>query len=152
MDKSLSDRGLEMLKGLEGVIYKIYSDPAHLPTGGVGHLLDRKERERWKIGDKVSEDQVKEWLRKDVEKASEAVNDWVVVELSQWEFDALVSFVFNVGVGAFKRSTLLKKINKGAKMRALEEFQKWSLAGGKKLPGLVNRRNKERDLFLNGYG
>lgn len=151
---TLSKEGAEFIKKHEGVIKKIYLDPVGLLTGGVGHLITPKDTDEagfeWKEGDKVPNCQVDQWLKSDTSIAAKAVNDMVITQLSQKGFDALVSFVFNVGVNAFKNSTLLRKLNAGLVEEAAEEFPRWNKARGKVLPGLVKRRAEERELFLQG--
>ena len=91
-------------------------------------------------------------FRKEIAKFEEAVDRLVAVDLSQNEFDALVSFAYNVGSGALAKSTLLKKLNKGDFDGAAREFLKWNKGGGKVLPGLVRRRAAEAELFLTPVG
>jgi lysozyme len=150
MDRKVSDEGLEFIKDKEGVALEVYLDPVGIPTVGVGHVLTREERKIWKVGMKADQEQVVDWLREDVRKAEDGVNSWVTVALSQEGFDALVSFVFNVGVDAFKRSTLLKRINQGRILDAAAEFERWVFSKNRKLPGLVTRRSEEKNLFLKG--
>lgn len=76
------------------------------------------------------------------------MSKYVKVKLTQNQFDALVSFVYNVGVGAFRTSTLLRKLNNGDYVGAAAEFKRWKFGGGKELPGLVRRRKAEEQLFL----
>lgn len=150
----LSNEGYEFIKKHEAVMNKVYSDPVGLLTGGIGHLIEPTDRNpngfEWKEGDKVDEFQVFRWFSQDVAESTEAVNRLVITKLSQKGFDALVSFVFNVGVTAFRRSTLLRKLNAGLVEEAAEEFPRWNKARGKVLPGLVKRRAEERKLFLQG--
>lgn len=91
-----------------------------------------------------------EWLLQDVAEAVYAVKFYIDIPLSQEEFDALVDFCFNVGSGNFAHSTLLAKLNQRDYQGALEEFQKWDIAGGKVLPGLKSRRAAEAALFALG--
>ncbi len=77
-----------------------------------------------------------------------AVNRLVTVPLTQNQFDALISFVFNLGIGNFRTSTLLKKLNAGDYTGAAKEFPPWVRADGKQLPGLIKRRDAEKALFL----
>ena len=88
------------------------------------------------------------FLRQDVAESERAVNQHVHVPLTQHQFDALVSFVFNLGAGNFRTSTLLKKLNARDYDGAAQEFGRWVQAGGKTLPGLVRRREAESALFL----
>lgn len=146
-ERRMSDAGLELLKQFEAVRYKVYKDQTGHLTGGVGHLLNKEDKKRYVLNSPVSERQVMEWLRDDVKQAEACVNDWVIPELTQSGFDALVSLVFNIGCANFKRSTLLKQLNKGMVKETSDEFTKWVFSRGRKLPGLVARRQKEAQLF-----
>jgi len=98
---------------------------------------------------KISEGEAEDLLMKDLVRFEEGVNDLVKVHINQNEFDALVSFSFNLGVGALADSTLLKKLNAGdPKVEVGDEFLRWVKAGGITLTGLVRRREAERALFL----
>ena len=145
---NLSEEGLMFLKQKEGTIYYIYDDGAGFLTGGVGHKLSPEEKERWMKGNFVPQCQVDIWLRKDVEFAVECVNNWVVVSLTQTGFDMLVSFVYNVGCEAFKKSTLLRRLNRGEIVEASEEFKRWVFSNKKRMAGLVTRRAEEAKKFL----
>lgn len=137
-----SQQGIELIKKFEGVRYQAYLDSVGIPTIGVGHTRGVV------MGDKIDDRQVDEFLRQDLESAEYAVNSLVKVELRQTQFDALVSLVFNIGSGAFARSTLLKLLNKGRQDMAADQFGRWNMAGGKVLLGLTKRRAAERLLFM----
>lgn len=141
--------GIRFIGRWEGFSPTVYKDVAGFPTIGYGHLL--------KPGDNLppvlTERDAVDLLRKDVEIAEEAVNDHVTVVLDPHEFDALVSFTYNLGGAALRRSTLLRLLNSGNKRDAAGEFEKWVNAGGKRVQGLANRREAERLLFTEGdYG
>lgn len=138
-----SPRGIELIKRFEGVRLKVYKDAAGLPTIGIGHLL--KPGEKFPGG--ITEAQAEDLLRNDLADAEKAVATSVTVQLAQHEFDALVSFTFNLGGGALRKSTLLKKLNAGDRKGAAAEFGRWTKAGGKELAGLVKRRAAERKMF-----
>ena len=87
-------------------------------------------------------------MREDIKVAEKAVSEYTDVDLSQNEFDALVSFTFNLGGGAFRRSTLLRKLNEGDRAEAADQLLRWNRAGGKVLRGLTRRREAERTMFL----
>jgi lysozyme len=140
-----SDAGLQHIMEAEGVRTVAYKDSKGIPTIGVGHTGPDVH-----LGMKASTEQIKAWLVNDVKTAEDAVNKLVKVLLTQNQYDALVSFVFNVGSGAFEKSTLLKRLNSGDIQGAAGEFPRWSLADGKVLRGLMNRRLIEQELFLNG--
>lgn len=143
---SISLRGLAHIKGWEGFKGSVYLDVAGLPTIGYGHLI--KPHERFTT---ITEAQAGALLAKDVTSAESAVNKYVKVPLTQNQFDALVSFAFNVGNGAFANSTMLKRINEGKYTEAGYEFGRWVFitVGGKKTvsAGLVNRRTADYNLF-----
>lgn len=148
MDKKLSPEGLRFLKEKEGVRYQVYDDGAGYLTVGVGHKLTPEELTHFKLGDHVAESFIDTWLKKDVEFAEHCVNSWVVVEVTQTGFDMLVSFVFNVGCEAFKKSSLLRRLNRGQIKEASEEFDKWVHSGKKRMAGLVTRRREEKENFI----
>lgn len=142
---NLSLAGLALLKQHEGLSLTPYKDAAGLWTIGYGHLL--KGGEWW---DQITEAQASSLLADDVGTAEDAVNSLVKVPLNQAQFDALVSFVYNIGVGAFRRSTLLRLLNAGDYAGAAMQFPLWRKAGGKIVQGLVNRRAAEVALFNGG--
>ncbi len=141
---NISNKGLELIKESEGFRAERYLDVAKKPTIGYGHLI--KAGEDFSKG--VTEEQATELLLKDVAWAETAVTTHVLVALNQNQFDALVDFTFNLGAGRLKESTLLKLVNEGKMDEAAEQFPRWVRAGGKVQPGLVTRRQKERDLWL----
>jgi len=96
----------------------------------------------------LTEVQASALLLDDLPEREGVVNFHVIVPLNQNQFDALVDFVYNLGSGAFLRSTLLKRLNEGKYQEAAGQFGKWVYGGGKVLPGLVDRREAERELFL----
>lgn len=141
----ISLNGLNQIKKHEGFSNTVYNDVAGNPTIGYGHMLTPAERLaglRY-----VTEAEATRLLAKDVAAAEAAVNSLVKVPLTQNQFDALVSFVYNVGTGAFSRSTLLKKLNAGDYVGAADQFGVWRLAGGRVVKGLVYRRQAEAELF-----
>lgn len=101
-----------------------------------------------KEGVVYSEDATWNMFRRYIIGYEQAVREAVKVPINQNEFDALVSFVYNVGIGAWRESTLLRKLNSNARAQAANEFERWVYAGGRKLAGLENRREAERKLFL----
>ena len=132
-----SDNGLQLLMLREGKRYKAYLDSKGIPTIGVGHTGPEV-----KMGLVWTNQQVVDTLRRDVSTAESCINSNVKVELTQNQFDALVSFVFNVGVGAFSKSTMLKKINNKDFVGATSEFDKWHIP-----PEITSRRNSEKTQF-----
>lgn len=140
---NLSPQGLDTIKGFEQLRLTAYLDTGGVWTIGYGHTRSALS------GMQISEARALMLLAQDVAEAVEAVNKLVRVPLEQYEFDALVSFVFNVGVGAFKSSTMLRCVNDRAEpMRIGTEFLRWVYDNGKKIAGLETRRRKERLLFL----
>lgn len=145
----LSDAGLDMLKDHEGLRLNAYQDSAGVWTIGYGHTRTAKE------GMKIDVLQAEQLLRNDADVAEQSVRGMVVVPLSQPMYDALVSFVFNLGGSAFWSSTLLSKINAEDYESAADEFQRWvwvTRPTGQKerLPGLEKRRAAEAEMFRSG--
>lgn len=137
-----SKEGKQDIEGYEGKKYKAYKDVAGIWTNGVGHTgSDVYE------GQVVDEEQVQKWLTEDLKEAEDAVELYVKVPLTQGQFDALVSFTFNLGAERLADSTLLRKLNVGDYEGARQEFKRWVYAGGKIQPGLVKRRYGEADRF-----
>ena len=99
-------------------------------------------------GDVITHDQADRYLDSDVQEATAAITSQILVPLTQGQFDALVSFVYNVGVDAFTNSTLVAKLNAGDVPGAAEEFARWVYAGGQVSAGLQSRRARERTVFL----
>ena len=152
----MSQHGLELLEQWEGFELKVYNDSAGLPTIGVGHLLTKSELSSGKInikgvavayGNGLTNQQVTDLLAQDVNPAEQSVNKGVKVSLNQDQFDALVSFTFNVGGGAFSSSTLLKVLNQGQYDQVPTQLLRWTKSGGRTVQGLVNRRENEIKLW-----
>lgn len=143
-----SKRAIEFIKGHEGLRLQAYRCPSGIWTIGWGHTSD--DRFPVKNGMKISKKTAEEMLRHDIEEAEAAIDRVVRVPLNGNQYGALVSLVFNIGAGAFARSTLVKRLNKGQKNLS-REFAMWNkgTVGGKKktLPGLVRRRAEEAALF-----
>lgn len=138
---------IDLIKSFEGYYSKAYLCPAKVWTIGYGTTVYPNGK-KVKSGDICNRETAQEWLTHEVEEKAKAVRDAVLVVMTQGQFDALVSFAYNVGIGAFKKSTLLKKLNAGNIQGAANEFMKWNKGGGKVLAGLVRRREAERKLFL----
>ncbi|PQK86771.1 lysozyme [Pantoea ananatis] len=137
-----SNKGMDLIKRFEGLKLEAYRDSVGIPTIGYGHTSGVK------MGDVITCEQADKYLREDLLLAELTINTNVKVKLTQNQFDALASFVFNLGSGNFVKSTLLKKLNAGDFAAAADEFGKWVNAGGKKLAGLVKRRAAEREVFI----
>ena len=140
--RKISDIGIQMVKKHEGLRLDAYLCPANVWTIGYGHTGGVKQ------GDKITQEQAEEYLRKDLTKAEMIVNaeaPWI----AQGQFDALVSFVFNVGGGNFKKSTLLRLLKEGQPKEVVaNQFHRWVYGGGRVPPGLVRRRQDEYILFV----
>jgi len=143
----ITEKGLGIIKQFEGFSATVYICPAGYPTIGYGHVVKPKEREQFAGGTTIEQAEV--LLRQDVETAEHAVLRLITVPLTDGQFDALVSFTFNLGAGALQRSTLRRKVNRGNHEAVPAEFRKWVWAGGRKLEGLVRRRKAESDIYAN---
>lgn len=138
-----SEDGIALIAHYEGFSDVVYLCPANKPTIGYGHVV----REGEEFPDKITKDFGVDLLKKDVAYTEKVVSFYVKPLMTQNQFDALVSFTFNVGPGNFRTSTLLKKINKEDFEGAANEFQRWKYAGGRVLNGLIKRREAETALF-----
>ena len=137
----ISKAGLDLIKQFEGLYLQAYRCPAGVPTIGYGHTAGVA------MGQTITQQQADDYLRRDVRMFERAVERLVKVPLTQGQFDALVSFAFNLGEGALAQSTLLRLLNAGDYAGAAAQFDRWNKAGGRVLPGLVRRRAAERALF-----
>ena len=127
---------------MEGLRLEAYEDATGVPTIGYGHTKDVR------MGDRITEYWAKELLRDDIDEAERQVKELGVAR-NEAQLDALVSFVFNLGIGRLKESTLLKVIREGgSKADIKREFKRWVYAGGKKLKGLEVRREWESKRFF----
>jgi len=155
----VSDKAKGVIKHHEGVKQRPYRCPAKLWTIGVGHVLYPEQgamklelRDGFALKDAdnrlFSMEEVDAILSADLERFERGVEKFIPVQLTQGQFDALVSFSFNVGLGTLQRSTLRQKVLRGDMEGAAQEFLKYCMAGGKPLKGLQNRRQDERALFL----
>ncbi len=139
---SINEAGLRILELCEGLRLKAYQCPAGKWTIGYGHTGPDVLPDSM-----ITEKHAEELLVDDVAEAKDAVNRLVKVRISHNQFSALVCFVYNVGEGNFKASTLLRMLNLGQYKAAADQFMRWTKAGGKELPGLVSRRRAEKALF-----
>lgn len=136
-----SQQGVELIKHFEGCRLEAYLCPAGIWTIGYGHTLDVKE------GDRVDQEAAEAFLIEDLEEFEDHVQRLVEVDLSQDQFDALVSWTFNLGYGNLAASTLLAKLNDGLYDEVPEQIKRWTRAGGRVLEGLVKRRDAEAALW-----
>lgn len=142
--RHVTQDGIDLIKRFEGFSQTVYICPAGYPTIGYGHLV--WEAERFEQG--ITEAEAEDFLRRDVLAAESAVLRLIDVPLTHGQFDALVSFTFNLGAGALQRSTLRHKVNRQAHNEVPEQFMRWVWAGGSKLPGLTIRRAAESNIYL----
>lgn len=141
--RHINEGGLELIKRFEGFSAKPYLCPAGYLTVGYGHVVRNPDNFRHGI----SQREALEILASDVEEAERCVLRFIAVPLTDGQFDALVSFTFNLGSGALQRSTLRRRINRGEHEDVPAEFMKWVWAGGRKLKGLISRRAEEALLY-----
>lgn len=144
---SISAKGIDLICEFEGKRLTAYDDGVGIWTIGFG-TIKYPNGVRVKKGDTCTLEQAKDYMRHDLIEFENAVNISVKVPLNQNQFDALVSLAYNIGSNAFKSSTLVKKLNAGDYKGAADQFNVWVNAGGKRMQGLVNRREKEKVLFL----
>ncbi len=143
--RHITQDGLNLIKHFEGFEPEIYLDVAGLPTIGYGHLIRKGEHKMFENG--ISEEEAEALLADDVQVAERAVLRLINVPLTDNQFNALVSFTFNLGSGALQRSTLRRKVNREDHAEVPAEFSRWVWAGGRKLKGLIRRRKAEAALY-----
>jgi lysozyme len=144
-----SDKGIELIKRFEGLSLKPYLCPANVPTIGYGNTF-YKNGKKVTLNDKpITEQKAVEMLKQSLEKFEQYVDSYTTDSITQNQFDALVSFCYNLGPANLKSSTLLKKVNANPNDETIkDEFLKWTKAGGRKLAGLVKRREAEAALYF----
>ena len=143
--RHVTDVGLLLIKRFESFSPTVYVCPAGYTTVGYGHVVLDGESDRFAGG--IGEYEAEDLLRRDAGIAERAVLRLITVPLTDGQFDALVSFTFNVGAGGLQRSTLRRKVNREEHSAVPAEFMKWAWAGGRKLKGLVRRREAEARLY-----
>jgi len=144
----VSEKGINLIKRFEGLILKPYLCPAKIPTIGYGNTF-YEDGTKVTMNDKpITAEMAEKLLKITVNNFALKVQEIIKVTLLQHQFDAIVSFAYNVGIGNLKKSTLLKKINNSEFKEAIFEFGKWNKAGGKVLKGLTTRREAERQMFI----
>jgi lysozyme len=146
LSSALATSGVFIAKH-EGLVLGTYPDPVGIVTSCYGHTGSEL-----RLGQKFSEDECLEQLAKDLSKHNAEMSKYIKVPLSAEEHAAYLSFTYNVGVGNFKSSTLLKKLNSGDRNGACNELLRWRFAKGKELLGLKKRRIEEQELCLSGSG
>ena len=139
---NISNTGIDLIKHFEGCETEAYLCPAGVPTIGYGHIKGVQ------MGDSITEAQAHEMLVEELDEYESYINDLVTVSLNQNQFDAMVSWVYNLGNGNLRSSTLLEELNKGNFQAAPIEIKRWNKANGKVLAGLTRRREAEANLFI----
>lgn len=141
--RHVTQKGLDLIKQFEGFSETVYICPAGHPTIGYGHVV--KAHENFSCG--ISQIEAEDLLCEDVQVSENAVLRLITVPLLDGQFDALVSFTFNLGSGALQRSTLRRKVNHEEHDDVPREFLRWVWAGDRKLKGLMRRREAEAALY-----
>lgn len=139
---NISPEGLEFIKQQEGLRLTAYQDVAGIWTIGYGSTSSVNE------GLQITESEASDRLSNDIQTAEKCVNNAVNCSITQNQFDALCSFVFNIGCRNLRNSTLLQKLNDGDDVGAADEFSRWDHSGGIEVAGLTRRREAEKELFL----
>jgi GH24 family phage-related lysozyme (muramidase) len=140
--RKINQAGLELVKSFEGLRLNAYQDSVGVWTIGYGSTKGVKR------GQRITEEEAEELLREDLSTAEAGVEAALAEDVTDNQFAACVSLAFNVGVGAFRKSSIVKFINSGDPLLAADRFLLYDRAGGKKLAGLTRRRKAERKLFL----
>lgn len=140
---NISQNGIELIKKFEGCRLEAYKCPAGILTIGYGHTGSEV-----RLGQKITQEQAEKYLKQDITIHSNNVSRLVKAPLNQNQFDALVSFEYNVGYGNFASSTMLKLLNQKKYTEAAAQFGRWVYANKKILQGLVKRRAAEKELFV----
>lgn len=138
----ISEYAKELIKKFEGFRGESYQCPAGYRTIGYGHVLQVNSNLN-----NITKEQAEELLDGDIQKAEAAVDRNIKINLKQWQFDALVSFTFNLGGGALQRSSLRQKVNRQQHEDVPQEFKRWIYAGGVPLHGLMIRRELEATMY-----
>lgn len=144
----ISEKGLNLIKEFEGLVLKPYKDAVGIPTIGYGNTYYEDGRKVSLSDPAITEARATELLKMVVKRYEDAINRYVQVPITQNQFDALVSFAYNVGNENVRKSTLMKLLNQKQYTAAADQFLRWNKAGGKTLKGLTRRRQAERVLFL----
>jgi len=140
-DMNISKEGLSLIKKFEGCELEAYLCPAGVWTIGYGHTKDVKE------GDKINRDEADYLLQEEMIEYESYINDFVEVPLEQNQFDALCSWVYNLGPTNLKNSTMLRVLNEEKYADVPQQIKRWNKAGGEVLDGLIKRREAEAKMF-----
>ena len=138
---NIGQKGIELIKHFEGCELEAYKCPAGVWTIGYGHIKGVSE------GMSITQEQAEQMLLDELKEYENYINELVVVDLSQNQFDALVSWVYNLGPANLSASTMLKVLNSGEYEDVPAQMKRWNKAGGKVLEGLIRRREAEACLF-----
>ena len=136
-----SEEGIALIKTFEGCKLRAYLDAVDVPTIAYGRTKDVK------IGDICTQQQAEDWLEEELVEYAGYVNEAVKVELTQPQFDSLVSWTYNLGPSNLNRSSMLRVLNTSDYDNVPEQIMRWNKAGGRVLPGLVRRREAEAEMF-----
>lgn len=151
MSVRIDDAGYEFIKQWEGVRNKAYRDSAGIPTIGIGFIrykVGARAGTRVQMQDYLTDDEIKAEFAVQIAAYEDAVAEAVKVALTQSQVNALVSLCYNIGVNAFKGSTVVRELNKRKYQAACTAIGMWNKAGGRVVQGLVNRRKAEQVLFF----
>ena len=144
----INQSGIDLVKKFEGSRLNAYLDSVNVPTIGYGATF-YENGNKVKIGDKISQQRADELLTYHLNLFAKGITPLITSKVNSNQFSALVSFAYNVGIGALKSSTLLKKVKANPNDKTIaNEFAKWNKGGGKVLAGLTSRRAKESDIYF----
>lgn len=140
----ISNKGLLLIMKFEGMKSRAYPDPG---TGGFPWTIGYGHTRGVKPGEVCTDEEAIDWLKEDCATVEAEMEPLIEVDLTQNQRDALISFVFNVGIGHFRNSTMLLLINAGNLGAAAQQFYRWDMAAGRPMAGLLARREDEAELF-----
>lgn len=140
----ISQKGLDLIKKFEGFSNKEYICPAGKATIGYGHVILADEH----FQEPMTRREAENLLKKDLEPRQKSLNSFLKVNINQNQFDALMSLIYNIGVGNFQKSTLLKFVNDRLFDKVPNQFIRWCYISGEKSTGLITRREEEIKLWL----
>lgn len=140
---------LNLIKQFEGLELTSYPDTGNVWTIGYGSTINKDTGEAIKKGDKIDIATAERWLKQDIAEREKYIKPLIKVPITENQKAAIISLAYNIGTGAFAKSTLLRLLNQGAdKKLVADQFLKWNKVKGFEVKGLTNRRKLEKDLFL----
>ena len=145
--RDISEKGYAIIREFEGFKAEAYLDTGGVWTIGFG-TIKYPNGQRVKKGDTCTREQAEQWLKNDCKLVDDCLDKYVTAKTTQNQFDALASFVYNIGETAFAKSTMLTLLNQNNFTAAANQFDRWVFDNGKRITGLANRRTKEKALFL----